>query len=110
LPLTGPVIPAGDKPPTGLRPVRLWQAMSTVLFLLFLGSRYQERSKAGSQTQVSDSNNRSLLWSELFNKDHDTEVVCADSALVLLQDIANRSITLREYLSPDYSTKLSHPN
>jgi len=43
------------------------------------------------------------LWGELFDKDHETFVVCADSALVLLQELIKRPISLAEYINRNYS-------
>jgi hypothetical protein len=43
------------------------------------------------------------LWGELFDKDHQTYIVCSDSALVLVQELTDRSVTLAEYANRKYS-------
>jgi hypothetical protein len=48
---------------------------------------------------------RGPLWPLLFNKDQETFIVCADSAIVVAQAILHRSISLEEYLAHDYSGK-----
>ncbi|HEY6391286.1 MAG TPA: hypothetical protein VIX89_08415 [Bryobacteraceae bacterium] len=48
---------------------------------------------------------RGPLWPLLFNKDQETYIVCADSAIVVAQAILHRSISLEEYLAHDYSGK-----
>ena len=46
---------------------------------------------------------RNPLWSALFNKDQQTYIVCADSALVLYQEITRAPVTLEEYINRRYS-------
>jgi hypothetical protein len=46
---------------------------------------------------------RGPLWPLLFNKDQETFIVCADSAIVVAQAILHRSITLEEYLTHEAS-------
>src|SRR5260370_4192563 len=48
---------------------------------------------------------RGPLWPLLFNKDRETFIICADSAIVVAQSILHRSISLEEYLSHDYAGK-----
>ena len=48
---------------------------------------------------------RGSLWPLLFNKEQETFIVCADSALVVGQSILHRSISLEEYLSHEYPAK-----
>lgn len=50
-----------------------------------------------------------LLWSQLFSKDKQTFVVPADSGLVFLEDLAGRSLSLREYESRQYLYNLPLP-
>ena len=50
---------------------------------------------------------RDVLWSTLFNDQHQTTIVCADSTLVLVQQLIRRPVSLEEYLSPSYRTLLS---
>jgi hypothetical protein len=44
------------------------------------------------------------LWSDLFDNDHQTYIICADSALVLLQELTQRPVTLTEYVNRNYSS------
>lgn len=44
------------------------------------------------------------LWSDLFDNDHQTYIVCADSALVLLQELIRRPISLAEYVNRKYAS------
>ena len=43
------------------------------------------------------------LWTALFNKDQQTYIVCADSALVLYEEITDAPINLAEYVNRNYS-------
>ena len=53
---------------------------------------------------------RAPLWPLLFNDGQQTLIICADSTLVVAQTMLRRSITLEEYLSHDYTTKLAGPD
>jgi hypothetical protein len=46
----------------------------------------------------------SPLWPMLFNQEHQTYIVCADSTLVVAETLLRRKISLEEYLTGDYST------
>jgi len=48
---------------------------------------------------------RIALWTHLFDRDHQTYVVCADSSLVLVQEITAAPITLSEYVNRDYGSR-----
>ncbi len=48
---------------------------------------------------------RNPMWTELFNRDHETFVVCADSAWVLVQDLTDTPVTLSDYIDRNYSSK-----
>lgn len=50
---------------------------------------------------------RNVLWSTLFNDQHQTTIVCADSTLVLLEEFLRRPISLEDYLNPTYPSLLS---
>jgi hypothetical protein len=92
--------PAVSRPPS----VWLWRvaAVFFAILCLFLwrpstlGAEFLSSSSAHPVRQ-------SQLWSQLFNSDNETHVVCADTALVLLQDITHRPVSLAEYLTRDYS-------
>jgi hypothetical protein len=49
---------------------------------------------------------RNFPWSLLFDANHQTNVVVADSCLVLLQDVLNEHISLADYLSRAYLSKV----
>jgi len=48
---------------------------------------------------------RNQLWVELFNREHETYVVCADSAWVLVQEVTGTPATLSDYVDRNYSSK-----
>ena len=48
-------------------------------------------------------------WAELFDSNHQTYVVVADSARVLVQDILGRPVSLAEYLSGKHSPQKPSP-
>ena len=54
--------------------------------------------------------NLSPLWTLLFNKDHQTSIVCADSSLVVAQTLLHRPISLDQYLTRDYVGTAKVPN
>lgn len=47
---------------------------------------------------------RDMLWSAMFNDQHETTIVCGDSTLVLLQKFIRRPLSLEDYLNPNYSS------
>jgi hypothetical protein len=47
------------------------------------------------------------LWKQLFNNDSDTLIVNADSALIILEGLAGRPVTLEEYINSNYEKTLS---
>jgi hypothetical protein len=49
---------------------------------------------------------RNFPWNLLFDANHQTNVVVADSCLVLLQDVLHEHISLSEYLSRAYLSKI----
>lgn len=65
--------------------------------------------QASPQTDLSAAQLHRLLWSRLFDANHQTYLVVADSNFVLLQDIVHRPVTLNEYLSRDYPNSLKGP-
>jgi hypothetical protein len=53
---------------------------------------------------------RGLLWPLLFSKDQPTNLICADSGLVVARTLRRRPISLEEYVAGDYlgkSTEMS---
>ncbi len=85
-----------------------WIQLAVILVLavtcLWLWSRdaAARAPAAGASAPVRD-----MLWSTLFNDQHQTMIVCADSTLVLVQELIRRPISLEEYLSPSYRPLLS---
>lgn len=45
---------------------------------------------------------RTALWPYLFNQQRGTNIVCADSSLVVAEALLNRTVTLDEYISRDF--------
>jgi hypothetical protein len=65
----------------------------------FVHDRQNARTLAAT-TQTPAAKNP--LWTLLFNKDQQTYIVCADSALVLYQEITGSPVTLAEYVNRSY--------
>lgn len=65
----------------------------------------ERRMEQQLEAAVKLSPSRNFLWSELFNRDHETYVVCADSAWVLSQDLTNAPVSLSDYVSHNYGAK-----
>jgi hypothetical protein len=42
------------------------------------------------------------VWSQLFSKDQPTSIVIADSSLVIVQNVLQKSLTLNEYIAGSY--------
>jgi hypothetical protein len=68
-----------------------------------------QQGKQGSVSAASDANT-SRFWSLLFNKEHQTSIICADSSLVVAQTLLHRSISLEDYLSRDYAGAAKVPS
>ena len=83
---------------------------TTVLFLAIAAwSLLRNRESAHPISTPKSSAQATPLWSELFDKDHQTYIICADSALVLLQELTKRPVTLTEYVNRNYSSKMQNP-
>ncbi len=80
--------------------------LSAALAVVCLWLLFRE---AGLQTDAATAQLRRLLWSKVFDANHQTYLVVADSNLVLLQDIIHRPVTLNEYLGRDYPRSLKGP-
>jgi hypothetical protein len=119
-----PALPASAEPPTAeeAAPVAtapaarrawwLWVPATVAAILvitcvwLWLLYRKSERELAAA---VRPAVERTALWPLIFNEDHQTSVVCADSTLVVAQTILHRPISLEEYLAHDYTGSPDHP-
>src|SRR5260221_708772 len=75
-----------------------------VLALVWLWIQNRSLEQAASATV-----NRSPLWPLLFNRDHQTYVVCADSALVFAHVLTHHEIALEDYMKRDYGGGGAHP-
>ena len=97
--------------PTVLPPPRRgpWVLVQPVLIVLialtpfWLWNRVRRTSAMDAPIPAA----RDVLWSTLFNDQHQTTIVCADSTLVLLQEFIRRPVSLEEYLNPSYPSLLS---
>ncbi len=66
-------------------------------WILISDQRFSRRSgMQGKNTQSQ------LLWSDLFDRDHQTFIVCADSALVLGEEITRSQVVLPNYVNRKY--------
>ncbi len=72
-------------------------------WLLSENLKMRDRLAASAAAKI----DRTALWPLLFNDGQQTFIVCADSSLVVAQTVLHRSITLEEYLSRDYISKLA---
>jgi len=99
-------------PPETVTPRRApWVLVQPVLiFLLALTSLWLWNRDLVRRTPAKDAPSpaaKDVLWSSLFNDQHQTTIVCADSTLVLLENFIRRQISLEDYLSPAYPSVLS---
>jgi hypothetical protein len=69
-----------------------------------IGAFLMERRHARPPVVVSES--VPLFWSSLFSANNKTNVILADSGLVILQNLTRRRITLDTYLNGDYLKNL----
>ncbi|MDQ2775069.1 MAG: hypothetical protein M3Y57_09155 [Acidobacteriota bacterium] len=96
-------VDAWVEPPPSRFPWAMLFFGTTLVFLsLSAWSFMRYREPAYAPVTLESSVHPNPMWSELFNKDHQTYIVCADSALVLLQDLTKRSVTLAEYVNRNY--------
>jgi len=103
-----PTAQAGPHPPAERSRWRLILAYTVAALSLvvaawhFFAERRLERELAAAVKAPAP---RNQLWAELFNRDHETYVVCADSAWVLSQDLTGAPVTLGNYVNRDYAAK-----
>jgi hypothetical protein len=112
--LRGKPEPLPDTPPEAVVvPTAPKQSMQWIYVSLIVGLivacawMWWENHKMQQQVAavVHAAPDRGPLWPLLFNKDQETFIVCADSAIVVAQTILHRSISLEEYLVHDLSGK-----
>jgi hypothetical protein len=99
-------------PPEIVTPRRVhWVLVQPVLIILLaLTSLWMWNRDLVRRTQAKDAPSpvaKDVLWSSLFNDQHETTIVCADSTLVLLENFIRRPISLEDYLSPAYPSLLA---
>ncbi len=85
----------------------VWAVVLGVTTLLFgaLAAWYFVRDQRNSHAPppaAQASAPKNPLWAALFNKDQQTYIVCADSALVLYQEITDGPVTLAQYANRNY--------
>ncbi len=104
LPAESSVDPVSPAPAPTLSPqpsVTFWRSISAALAVLCVclaaGSFLLLRSANNHPGQ-----NSSPLWNYLFDAKSRTYLVCADSALALLQDLTNSPISLADYVNGRY--------
>ena len=103
--------PLDSLPETATPRRRLWALAQPALILvlastsIWLGNREFARRTSATDAPVAAA--RDVVWSTLFNDQHETTIVCADSTLVLLQNFIRRPISLEDYLSPTYPSLFS---
>ena len=78
--------------------------VTTLVATASIGAFLMERRHARPFVAVSES--VPLFWSSLFNASDKTNVILADSGLVILQNLTRRRITLDSYLNGDYLKNL----
>ncbi len=82
----------------------MWPGIAALLAILCVVG--WSRSTIPQSIPADDNSaSRTPLWPMVFNQQNDTSIVCADSALVLLQDITHRPVTLADYANRDYMEK-----
>ena len=88
-------------------PVRKFIPLGVILALaaVCIGLLWQNQSLR-QQRAASPPVTRSFPWNFLFDANHQTNVVVADSCLVLLQDVLHEKVSLADYLSRAYLSKL----
>jgi hypothetical protein len=75
--------------------------LSVVLAVVCVGL-WQTNRRLVLQSSGLASAGRAPIWQYLFNDDHQTFIVCADSTLVVAQTLMRHPVTLDQYLAGDY--------
>ena len=101
--------PSVRPPETATPRRRAWVFVQPVLIILLALTSFWlwNRGRRMSAMEASIPAARNMLWSTLFNDQHATTIVCADSTLVLFQEFLRRPISLEDYLNPTYPSLLS---
>ena len=102
VPLPTALAPSVRPPETATPRRRAWVLVQPVLIILLALTSFWLWNRGRPVPAARD-----VLWSTLFNDQHQTTIVCADSTLVLLQEFLRRPISLEDYLNPAYPSLLS---
>jgi hypothetical protein len=86
----------------------VWALILGVTTVIFgtVAAWYYERDQQNTRALISAGQAaapKNPLWSALFSKDQQTYIVCADSALVLYQEITGVPVGLTDYVNRTYS-------
>jgi hypothetical protein len=76
-------------------------AITTVLFGA-LAAWYAVRDQQSARVLAYVAAQKNPLWNALFNKEQQTYIVCADSALALYEDLTGGPVTLSDYVNRNY--------
>lgn len=76
-------------------------AITTVLFGA-LSAWYAVRDRQSERVLAYVAAQKNPLWNALFNKDQQTYIVCADSALAMYEDLTGGPVTLSDYVNRNY--------
>lgn len=103
-PLLSPETPAEIRIPTGASPRPQhgfrWSLLFAGLLLFFAGAAATFVMFPRAPHAPVDSSH--LLWTQLFNKEHQTFLVPSDDGIVMIQNLTDHSVNLSEYIDRDY--------
>ena len=107
--LTREVPPAAEVPerapvpvPATQRTWRWWPIALNVVLAVACVVLWQANRRLAVQSSALAPTGRAAIWQYLFNDDHQTFIVCADSTLVVAQTLMQRAVSLDQYLAGDY--------
>jgi hypothetical protein len=91
----------------GSRRYRDFAQVAVMLALAALCAWFWRESRVAAQKEGASvtAADRAPLWKALFNDDQPTQIVCADSGLVVAESMLHRSVTLDQYFSRNYVQK-----
>ena len=75
---------------------------TTLAGLALAGWAFLSYQQLAANSLLKGSGQAQPLWAELFDKAHQTYIVCADSALVLGEEIAGYQVLLPDYVNRNY--------
>jgi hypothetical protein len=87
--------------------------LAVLLMILLFSGVWQWRENQKLREDLRHASTPSLpqhsLWPRLFDPEHETYIVAADSCFVLIQDITHTEISLKDYLTRRYAEDLRTP-